>query len=67
MPRKKLEKRNEYIQLVISPEDKRAFDAWCSQNGVTMSEVIRSQIAPYIAKGRKILESNDGAKTQYRA
>ena len=60
MPRKKLEKtKSEYIQIAIDPEEKQAFDAWCAQNSTTMSEVIRKQIAPYIAKGRKILDAAD--------
>ncbi len=57
MPRKKLEKKSEYIQFVISSDDKQALDAWCAENSTTMSQVIRSQIAPYIYKGRKLLDS----------
>lgn len=54
MPRKKLNKKTELIQIVVTPEDKVAFDAWCSANSVTMSDVIRREIAPYIAKGQEL-------------
>lgn len=57
MPRKKLErKKNEVIQVAIEPDEKVAFDAWCMANSTTMSEIIRKEIAPYIAKGKKLLE-----------
>lgn len=56
MPRKKLDRKKDYIQIVIEPDDKAAFDAWCLANGITMSEIIRKEIAPYIAKGKKLLE-----------
>ncbi|MBD2458428.1 hypothetical protein H6G80_30725 [Nostoc sp. FACHB-87] len=55
MPRKKLDRKKDYIQIVIEPDDKAAFDAWCLANGITMSEIIRQEIAPYIAKGKKLL------------
>ena len=57
MPRKKLERKKDYIQIVIDPMDKAAFDAWCLANSTTMSEIIRKEIAPYIAKGKKLLEA----------
>ncbi|MFQ3629507.1 MAG: MerR family transcriptional regulator [Cyanobacteriota bacterium] len=44
------------IQVAVEPDDKAAFDAWCMANSTTMSEVIRQEIAPYIAKGKKLLE-----------
>ncbi|AFY51299.1 hypothetical protein Nos7524_5609 (plasmid) [Nostoc sp. PCC 7524] len=56
MPRKKLERKKDYIQIAIEPDDKAAFDTWCLANGITMSEIIRKEIAPYIAKGKKLLE-----------
>lgn len=55
MPRKKLGRNNVYIQIVINPDDRAAFDAWCAANYTTMSEVIRQKIAPYIAEGKKLL------------
>ncbi len=56
MARRKLDiKKNAYIQVPITPEDKRAFDVWCSSNGTTMSEVIRKEIASYVSKGKKLL------------
>jgi hypothetical protein len=57
MPRKKLERKKDYIQILIDPIDKTAFDTWCLANSTTMSEIIRKEIAPYIAKGKKLLEA----------
>jgi|GEM_PF-2492132 hypothetical protein len=55
MPRKKLDRKKDYIQIVIEPDDKIAFEAWCIANSITMSEIIRKEIAPYIVKGKKLL------------
>ena len=58
MPRRKLDRRkSEYIQFAIEPDEKEAFDAWCMANSTTMSDVIRKEIAPYINKGKKLIES----------
>ena len=55
MPRKKLDiKKDAYLQVSILPDDKRAFESWCEANGLTMSEVVRREIAPHIAKGKKL-------------
>lgn len=59
MPRKKLNRKKEHIQIVVEPDDKAAFDAWCLAEGVTMSDVIRKEIAPYVTKGRKLLHRED--------
>jgi hypothetical protein len=60
MPRRKLERRkSEYIQFAIEPNDKEAFDAWCVENGTTMSDVIRKEIATYIAKGKRLLAEQE--------
>ena len=59
MPRKKLDRQKDYIQFVVDTEDKKAFDAWCLANGTTMSNVIRNEIAPYIAKGKKLLKEGE--------
>ena len=57
MPRKKLDKtKNASIQVPILPEEKEAFDAWCQSESTTMAEVVRQAIAPYITKGKKLLE-----------
>ena len=56
MPRPKLNRKKEYIQLSIDADDKAAFEAWCAENRVTMSDVIRKEILPYITKGKKIQE-----------
>lgn len=55
MPRKKLDRKKDYIQIVIEPDDKVAFEAWCIANSITMSEIIRKEITPYIVKGKKLL------------
>ncbi|MBF2085404.1 hypothetical protein [Thermoleptolyngbya sp. C42_A2020_037] len=61
MPRRKLERRkSEYIQVAIEPDEKAAFDAWCAANSTTMSDVIRKEIAGYIAKGKKLMEAAEG-------
>ena len=57
MPRPKLNRKKEYIQLSIDADDKAAFEAWCAENRVTMSDVIRKEILPYITKGKKIQET----------
>jgi hypothetical protein len=57
MPRRPLnrkDKKTELIQIMVAPQEKAAFDAWCAANSTTMSDVIRQAIAPYIAKGREL-------------
>lgn len=54
MPRKQLYRNKDFIQIVINTEDKVAFDTWCAANSTTMSDIIRKEIAPYIAKGQEI-------------
>lgn len=55
MPRRKLDrKKTEMIQVMVEPEDKAAFDAWCAAHSTTMSEVIRQQIAPFVKKGSEL-------------
>lgn len=61
MPRPKLNRKREYIQLAIDADDKAAFEAWCAVNRMTMSDVIRKEISPYITKGRKIQESSSAS------
>jgi hypothetical protein len=56
MPKRKLGRKNVYIQVVVNPDDRAAFDAWCEKNNTTMSEIIRQQIAVYVTEGKKILE-----------
>ena len=57
MPRPKLNRKREFIQLSLEAEDKAAFEAWCADNRVTMSDIIRKEIAPYVAKGKKLQEA----------
>ncbi len=55
MPRKKLNrKKTEMIQVMVEPEVKAAFDAWCTANSTTMSEVLRRAMAPYVLKGQEL-------------
>jgi hypothetical protein len=61
MPRKKLERQKDYIQIAIDSDDKKAFDAWCAANSTTMSDIIRKEISPYVAKGKKLLKEQDDA------
>ncbi|OWY63676.1 hypothetical protein B7486_51715 [cyanobacterium TDX16] len=54
MPKKQLYRNKDFIQIVINKEDKAAFDAWCVANSTTMSDIIRREIAPYIAQGQQM-------------
>jgi hypothetical protein len=55
MPRKSLNKVYCYIEVPISTDDKEAFRKWCEVNGLTMSEVIRREIAPIVNQGYSLL------------
>lgn len=62
MPRKKLNnKKTEMVQVMMFPEDKAAFDAWCTANSTTMSDVIRRAIAPYVVKGQELQQGEQTA------
>ncbi len=39
---------------MVEPQDKAAFDAWCSANSTTMSEVLRRAMAPYVREGQEL-------------
>ena len=54
MHKKQLYRNKDFIQIVINKEDKAAFDAWCVANSTTMSDIIRREIAPYIAQGQQM-------------
>ncbi|MEM6254357.1 MAG: plasmid partition protein ParG [Cyanobacteria bacterium P01_D01_bin.156] len=59
MPRKPLppeKRKSKPVQVMLTQEEHSAFDAWCSQNGVTMSDFIREAINQPIQDGRKLLE-----------
>lgn len=59
MPRRKLSvSKSSLIQVSVTPDEKAAFDAWCSANNTTMSEIVRKEIAPYIAKGYKLMQGD---------
>lgn len=51
---KKTAEEIDYIQVVISKEDKADFNAWCEANYTTMSEMVRRAIAPYVVKGGEL-------------
>lgn len=53
MPRKQLYRNKDFIQIVITTEEKAAFDKACADNQTTMSEVIRKAIAQYLATEKK--------------
>lgn len=50
MPRKKLYKDKETIQIVIDKDKKAAFDAWCNANQTTMSDLLRQAIDRCLAE-----------------
>jgi hypothetical protein len=57
MPRRPLnrpDKKTELIQIMVAPQEKAAFDAWCAANSTTMSEILRQEMAPYVAKGMEL-------------
>jgi hypothetical protein len=57
MPRKKLATtRSASIEIMVTPDDKAAFERWCEASSTTMSEVTRQAIAPYVKRGRVLLE-----------
>lgn len=62
MPKRKLDRKREFIQVAIDPSEKAAFDAWCAANSTTMSEIIRKEIAPYIAKGNQLQQNQTTAE-----
>lgn len=54
MPRTRLNKEQTSIQIFLPPDDKKAFSRWCESNGMTMSEVVRSEIKSRIEEGYQI-------------
>lgn len=56
MARKKLYKDSDYIQIVVSKSKKEVFDAVCSANQTTMSEVLRQAMMQYLAANKEIAE-----------
>jgi hypothetical protein len=54
MPRPRLNKPQVIIQVLLPPEDKEALQHWCTINGLTVSEVIRSEIQQKIDEGYKL-------------
>ena len=56
MPRKKLYIDKDTIQIVIDKEKKAAFEAACSANQTTMSEVLRQAMMQYLAANKEIIQ-----------
>jgi hypothetical protein len=54
MPKPSLRKPYCCIEVPMPSDDKEAFKAWCHQNQLTMSEVIRKEIQPFINQGYNI-------------
>lgn len=58
MPRKALppeKRRNKPVQVLLTGEEHQAFDAWCTKQGITMSDFIRDAISKPIKDGQKLL------------
>jgi hypothetical protein len=51
MPRPRLDKPQASIHILLPPDDKEALMRWCSTNGMTISEFVRSEIQPKIDEG----------------
>jgi len=54
MPRPALNKIQSRLEILLEPDDKEAFELWCRTNQLTMSEVIRREINPFIKEGYNI-------------
>jgi hypothetical protein len=54
MPKPAQNKLQTSIQIFLPPDDKKAFSRWCESNGMTMSEVIRSEIKSKIEEGYRL-------------
>ena len=61
MPRKALppeKRKSKPVQVLLTQEEHLAFDTWCTQEGITMSDFIRDAITQPIRDGRKLLRQN---------
>jgi hypothetical protein len=51
MSRHKLNRVHARVEVPMNPDDKQAFEKWCRVNGMTMAEVIRSEISHLVKEG----------------
>jgi hypothetical protein len=51
MTRYNLNRVNSRVEVPMNPDDKEAFEKWCRVNGMTMAEVIRSEISHLVKQG----------------
>ena len=61
MPRKPLPQgraRTKYVQVMLTPNERKAFETWCRANELTMSEFLRDAMAKPIREGLKMLEES---------
>jgi hypothetical protein len=54
MGRRKLDKVWSTVAFNLEPADKSALENWCDTNGLTVAEVVRSEIAHIIDKGYEL-------------
>jgi hypothetical protein len=54
MGRRKLDKVWSTVAFNLEPADKAALENWCDTNGLTVAEVVRSEIAHIIDKGYEL-------------
>lgn len=59
MPKKKLYKESDHIQIVISKAEKTVFETICSAKQTTMSEVLRQAIKRYLAANKEIIDQHE--------
>jgi hypothetical protein len=51
MAKYKLNRIHARVEVPMNPDDKQAFEKWCRVNGMTMAEVIRSEVAHLVKEG----------------
>jgi hypothetical protein len=51
MTRYKLNRIHARVEVQMNLDDKEAFEKWCRVNGMTISEVIRSEISHLVKEG----------------
>jgi Ribbon-helix-helix protein, copG family len=51
MSRYRLNRQNSRVEIQMTRDDKEAFEKWCRVNGMTISEVIRSEISHLVKEG----------------
>jgi hypothetical protein len=51
MPRPSIKKYYTCIEIKLDTDDKKAFQKWCQVNNLTMADVVRREIQPFINQG----------------